>query len=267
MTLSDALDRLYASPLEGFVAARRAIAAELNAHGELGMAQAVAAAAKPSRTAWALNQVARRHPERVRAVFDARDAAVVAQKAGSADELRSATREYRARVAEVVRDVRSVLEGAGAQASAVQLRRVSETIQAASADDAELRAQFAGGRLVKDVELEDPFAGLGVAPPARVASPKKGEDAAARRAAERTQEEQRRASERERERRKVAWARASQRVAQLEEEARNTRAAARQAETSAARAEDEARRARRAADEVQARLDKAREEERALRGT
>ncbi len=265
--LREALDRLYAAPLEGFVAARRAVAAELKARGEVAGAQTVAAAVKPTRTAWALNQVARRHPERVRAMLKARDDAAAAQAGAKADELRDATREYRALVADLVREVRGVLEVAGAQASAAQLRHVSETIQAASAADSDMRAQLAEGRLVKDVELDDPFGGFAAAPSLPHRKPANRADAGVERARERKRvEEEQRAAAREKARRQLARERAGQLVAELEEKAREARAAARDAETAAARAEDEARRARRAADDVQVRLDKAREEERKLRG-
>ena len=47
------------------------LVAALRARGEAAAAQAVAAAAKPTRTAWALNQVARARPELVEALLQA----------------------------------------------------------------------------------------------------------------------------------------------------------------------------------------------------
>jgi hypothetical protein len=277
--LSEALDRLYAAPLEGFVAVRRALAAELKSRGETAAAGALAVAPKPARWAWAINQVARSHPEHVRAALEALDTAASVQKGASADELRAAAREYRARVADLVRDVRGVLESAGAQASPAHLRLVGEAIQAAGAEGSEGRAQLLAGRLVKEVEVDDPFAALDSSsrstPEASPGASATGGRAAAKAAAakakksdddrRRKEQEQERAAERERLRRQLAWKEARERVAELEEKARDARAAARQAETAAARAEDAARRARRTADEVQARLERAREEERALR--
>jgi hypothetical protein len=264
--LSESLDRLYESALEDFVAARRSIAAELKARGEVNAARTVAAAPKPTRTAWALNDVARHHPDRVRAVFEARDTAATAQTSADADALRAATREYRRLVSELVREVGDVLEAAGTRPSAVLLRRVGETIQAAGAEGADARELLLRGRLVKDVEVDDPFGGAdadGVPEPGERqtrAQAGRAEDAARSRAAAKELAEQQ-----ERERRKLAWERARVRIAELEAQARETRAAARQAEVAATRADDEARRARRAADDVQKQLDKAREEERALR--
>jgi hypothetical protein len=264
--LSDALDRLYGTAFDGFVAARRTIAAELKARGEVDAARALAAAAKPTRTAWALNDVARRNPERVRAVFQARDAAAAAQTTADAEAMRAATREYRRLVGELVRDVGDVLEAAGARPSSAILRRVGETIQAAGAERSEAREQLLAGRLLKDVEVDDPFGGAeadGVPEPSdRLGRAQAGHaEAAARSRAEARQI----AEQQERERRKLAWERARERIVELEAQARETRAAAREAEVAAARADDEARRARRAADDVQKQLDKARDEERALR--
>jgi hypothetical protein len=276
--LSRALDRLYGGPLEEFVATRKALAKELTGQAHAEGARALQSAAKPTRTAWALNQVARHKPSLVRELLDARTAAVTAQKSGSAEDVRTATREYRARVAVVVREVRGLLEEAGAQASATQLRRVGETLQAAAGDD-ETRALLVAGRLVRDVDVEDPFAAL-VAGPGTGARPRGAEATAAPTATTATagtatataataaaarEEARLRAAERERTRRQAAREAATARVAELEEATREARAAARSAETAAARAQDEAQRARREAEQAEARLQKAREELRTLR--
>jgi hypothetical protein len=260
--LTAALDRLYTTPLEDFVATRRALAAELRAQGNTPASQAVAAAAKPTRTAWALNRVARTKPALLRSLVDARDAAAKSQERGEADELRAASREYRSRVADVVREVRDALEEAGAQTSPTQLRRIGETLQAATAEDSDARSQLLRGQLVRDVDIEDPFAGL-VAGPARAA--RQRESSAPTQATSREELARQRAAERERAQRQAARQAAAERVAELEEAARHARAAAREAETAAARAHDEAQRARREADQTEARLQKAREELRAIR--
>ncbi len=268
--LSDALDRLYGTPLEEFVAVRQALAAELKSRGETAAAQAVMKAAKPSRTAWAINQIARRHPGRVKALLETRDAAAAAQR-GTADEFRAATQEYRAQAAGLVHEARDLLEAAGAAPSAVQVRRIAETLNAAGAGDAEARAQLVSGRLVKDVELENPFASVGELPERQAqgaAAPGgvRGQADGRRRAAEERREKaQERAAARERERRHAEWERARGQVAELEGALRSARAAADDAAKAAARAHDEARRARNVVDEVQGKLETAREKERALR--
>src|SRR3984957_9225521 len=156
--VAQALDRLYAAPLDAFIALRRELAASLRVKGDAEAATAsreVAAATKPSRTAWALNQVAHQRPELVRAMLEARDAAASTQKRGEGDSIRVAVREYRSRMTEVTHAARDVLAAAGFGVTASQLRRMGETLAAASVEGSEARAQLAAGRLTVDVGLED----------------------------------------------------------------------------------------------------------------
>jgi hypothetical protein len=252
---SDALDRLYAAPLDRFVVLRRELAAELRAAGDVAGALDVAAAKKPSRTAWALNQVARRHPESLQAVFDAHAAAAKAQSRGDAESIRETARAFRDLLADVVRSCAEVLAEHGARLNASQARQLSETVRAATVGGAEERAQLIAGRLAEDVDVEDPFAGLEATPSGKKARPPPSapKPADARAAAAREREEMREARER-------ALAEARRRIHALEDEARQARAVAREAETSAARAQTEADRARRAVDSIEERLARARRE-------
>jgi hypothetical protein len=168
--VNEAIDALYAAPFDGFVALRSELAARLRAAGDLTGAKTIGKAIKPSRTAWALNHVARGQPALVAAVALARDAATAAQKSGDAHEIRDKTRRYRDSVAEAVRAVRTILDGDGVSLSAAQARRVGETLQALAADDAG-RETLTAGRLTHDVEVDDPFAGLDVGTPVRHARP------------------------------------------------------------------------------------------------
>jgi len=286
--VAQALDRLYAAPLDAFIALRRELAASLRVKGDPEAATAsreLAAAPKPSRTAWALNQVARRRPELVRAMLEARDAAASTQKRGDGDSIRIAVREYRSRMTEVTQAARDVLASAGWGVTASQLRRMGETLATASVEGSEARAQLAAGRLTVDVDLEDPFAGI-EAGPVRARTP--GHDAApvhpralkhdaaavrqdvrvsatAASAAAAREKAQAAAREKaEKAKHEAARKAAQERVTALEGEARNARAEARQRETAALRAKDEADRARRALEEVESRLGSAREALRAM---
>jgi hypothetical protein len=265
--IPDALDRLHAAPLEGFVALRKELAAERKAAGDLEGAKAIAAAQKPSRTAWALDQVALENPKVLRAMFEAREAAAKAQKAGGADEVRAAVKEYRARVADVLAAAREALAADGSEASADQVRRMSETLQVAAVEDSETRQLLMAGRLVKDADQEDPFAGMEAGPararPAKEVPPAKhaarnDEDRARAR-----EDAKREAARAESKRREDA---AKEKVDALAGELREAQAEARKLETAAVRAQADADRARRAADAVEERLKKAREELRGLRG-
>jgi hypothetical protein len=266
--LSAALDRLYAAPLDDFVALRKRLTAELRAAGEVAAAREIAGAPKPSRTAWALNQTARRHPALLRALFEARDAAAGAAAAGDAAAVRQTSRGFRERVGVVVRAARDVLAEAGAELTAAQARRVGETLQAASASPGQARERLVAGRLIQDVDVEDPFAGIEAGEMPVVAPERAGERQREREQEEEQEKEREEEQDRERERqrdrereekaRAVATARA--RVVELEEAARDARAEARVAETAAARAQREAQHAKAAADEADARLERARDE-------
>src|SRR5918996_3616110 len=65
------VDRLFAVPLEDFVAERKQVAKELREAGERDAAAEVAKLPKPTPPAWALNQLAREEPEAVGAWLDA----------------------------------------------------------------------------------------------------------------------------------------------------------------------------------------------------
>jgi len=255
---NQSLDRLYAAALDDFLPMRKREVAALRTAGDAAAARAVGAASKPTRTAWALNQVARREPAVVRALLQAREAAAAPHAGG--DDLRAATREYRDRLNDVVRAARDVLAEAGVELNAGQARRIAETLQAASAEDGDTRARLVAGRLVHDVEVEDPFGGLvaegadGGTP--RRPAPERKKDKADEREAARA-EERRRKEQAERER-AIEAARA--RLSALEESAREARAEARTAETAADRAAREAERVRQRVTDVESRLVAARAE-------
>ncbi|HEY5242200.1 MAG TPA: hypothetical protein VIJ22_12065 [Polyangiaceae bacterium] len=256
---SEALDRLYAARLEAFLPMRRELVVTLRAAGDAAGARAIAAAAKPTRTAWALNQIAHHRPQLVEAMLGARDAAVSVQKKGDAAAIREAIRESRARTTAVLHAAREVLGAAGFAAPVAQVRRMGETLAAASLDGSEARRLFAEGRLTRDLGQEDPFAGLEPGPArlrreaASAPDEAKGAAAAKEKAAK------------EKAAHEAARKAARERVEALEAELREARVEARKKEMAAVRAQDDADRARRAVGEVEARLEGERAELRAMR--
>jgi hypothetical protein len=256
---SESLDRLYAAPFEAFVSLRRELAASLKAEGQAEAARRAASATKPTRTAWALDQIAHHKPELVKAMLGARDAAAGVQKRGQATAIREAVREYRARLTAVLHAARSVLAAAGFPVTTPQVRRMGETLAAASIEGAEARRLLEGGRLTHDMGQEDPFAGVEASPVRRRedAAPVRGDGKAAAAAAAAAARE---AAARETERKALR-----QRMQALEAEVREARVEARRKEMAAVRAQSEADRARRAVGETEARLERAREDLRAMR--
>ncbi|UUL76357.1 hypothetical protein NG819_00080 [Pseudarthrobacter sp. Fe7] len=168
--LADIADRLYAAPLDGFVAARAAAVKEA-AGQDKDLAAAVRGLPKPSVAAWALNMLARHRPDvpaqlgelgaRMRAAQDALDAAA----------LRELGRERRAMLADAVETARSVAREQGRSISDAMASDVEETLRALTADGGAANA-VASGRLLKvlsadgvnDVDLDGAVALPGLLP-------------------------------------------------------------------------------------------------------
>jgi hypothetical protein len=261
--LEDAIEQLYGAPLERFVPLRRELVARLRSAGDLPASRLLAAMNKPSRAAWALNQVARHEARRLRELFGAWDAAAAAQKEGDANQVRASTRQYRDRVLEVTNAARDLLAQGGANPNAVLLRQIGASLQAACAGGAETREQLLSGRLADDIDSEDPLAGLEMGPPVRRRTgdaASKGSDSSQRETDARVARER----QRERQEREQRIDQARELVKLLDEKARAARAASRDAVTAAKRAETEAARASQAAKDADARLEAARAELKSL---
>jgi chromosome segregation ATPase len=258
---SSALDELYAAPFESFVSLRRELGARLRAAGDVSGARLLAEASKPTRTAWALNQVARRHPELIKAIVESRDAAAAAQKRGDAGVVRELARQYRDTVGEAVRAVASILAADGVALSNAQARRVGETIQAL-AMRADERAKLAVGRLTRDVEVEDAFASLEIGPIAD--RPKEGERPREEKSTKNADEKAARAREAERLRilqaRRRAAEEARERVTEVERAVTEARSTVMQAERELRHAQHEVDKAKQNLEDLQKKLERAREE-------
>ncbi len=131
----DEAAELYALRPEDFVAARNALAKRLRAEGRKDEAAAVAKHRRPSVAAWALNQVARSHPDLVTAALAAGDALRSASDdvgSGAPGELRAATLADRTAANAVVKAAGEVL---GPRAAAQQTALLG-TLRAAALDEA-----------------------------------------------------------------------------------------------------------------------------------
>jgi hypothetical protein len=158
----DAIDELYAAPLDEFVARRDQLARELRA-GDKDAAAAVKQLRKPSRVAWAVNQAARREPKLVDGVVAAGNALRTAQqralREGGSGSLHDATRA-RQRAVRALADVAvEVLGHTGENARDA----IEQTLTAASIDE-DAAAEVRAGRLVQELEPPDIFATLDAAP-------------------------------------------------------------------------------------------------------
>ena len=172
--------RLYALPLEEFTAARNQLAAELRAEGDGEGAAAVKGLRKPSKAAWAVNQLVKAEPELVETLLGAggelRQAHRQAASGKGAEQLRAAADAERAAVEALMGRAAKAL---GARPAPALAEAIRGTLHATSSDD-EARELVAEGRVV---EAMQPI-GLGPVPSgALTASPAKGKTPSAAAAA------------------------------------------------------------------------------------
>ena len=128
---------------------------ELRKAGEREAADDVASLRKPSVATWAVNQLARRHPEEVRELIrvakDLRRGQREALEGRSGDRLQVAMREQRDAVQALVDAAREILEESGRSAESGVLTRISTTLRAAAATEGGAK-DLAAGRLTEELE-------------------------------------------------------------------------------------------------------------------
>ena len=153
MDVDEALDRLYAAPLEEFTATRNALARELGGEG----AQ-VKALKKPNLAAWALNQLARRHADELDELNSVTERVRHAQRrvlsGGKATALREATDERGRIVKRLTKLAASILTDGGHAAAQSTLSAITDSLIAVAAADEEQSELLRRGRLTREVRAE-----------------------------------------------------------------------------------------------------------------
>ena len=139
------VDALFALPLAEFTAARNALAARLKKEGKAADAETVKALAKPSATAWAVNQLYWRQRKDIERLFAIGEKVRKAQTGGSAG-LRSLLDERRKVVSDLTNRAAETLRAAGHADSQDARRRMAITLESLPARKAE------AGRLSSDLE-------------------------------------------------------------------------------------------------------------------
>ena len=114
--LAAAVEALFRAPLKEFVAERTRLAIELKASGDKQAATKLSQLARPSVSAWAVNQLWWRQ----RRAFEALLQAAQQVKAGD----REASKQHREALAELRQQATALLEEAGNAASEGTLRRI-----------------------------------------------------------------------------------------------------------------------------------------------
>jgi hypothetical protein len=237
------IDRLFGLPLDEFTSARNELARRLKNEDGSDAADEIRALAKPSVSAWTINQLSRREPAAVRDLLHAGDAVRKEQQrllrgAGKPDSLRDALAKQRKAISSLTERARSVLEKTGRPVTEATLQRIAGTLQAAAVEN-DGRELLKAGRLTGDLEPTGFEAFAGIELPARRSGSARDELSDRRRLKE---EHQQRVSE------------ARQQVRELEDAAREAETEAKLAAQAAAEAQRAAGKARRAADDAAAEL-------------
>jgi len=143
----DPVQRLYAAPLEDFVAERKQVARELRAAGDKERAAELAKLPKPTPPAWALNALARERPDVIGAWVEVADALREAS-ANPGPGLRDAMAAHREATTQLVQLVRQECRPGGKPLSEPMLDRVRALLQEATVD-AGRAAQLREGLVVE----------------------------------------------------------------------------------------------------------------------
>jgi methyl-accepting chemotaxis protein len=198
----------------------------------------VQALRKPSVPAWAVNQLARRHPRELAALAAAGERLTRAQQdvlgGGDRSEFDRAGADQREAVTLLMELARELLAEAGNAASDQTLERVASTLRAASMDPPARAAMLAG-------VLEEEVAPGGFEQIAGLSASGAASARSARGATRRQEEASRRREE----------------LAEARQALKDARAAERELTAAAREAEDEARKARTAAERVEREAEKA----------
>ena len=142
----EALDDLYRTPPDAFVARRTVLAKQLADAGDKAGAKELKAARRPTLAAWALNQLRYEAPE---VVDDAVEVADLGRRMLTGDapgDARALSQRRREVVAALTTEAHKVLKGAGEASAAIE-RQVVETLDAALVSP-EVADQLLEGRLL-----------------------------------------------------------------------------------------------------------------------
>lgn len=134
ISIADVADELYSlSPAE-FTAARDERARQARAAGQRDLSAEIKKLARPTASAWLVNQLARRAPDELAKLFEVSQALQEAQRTLAGDRLRELSGQRRQVVAELLPVAAGLAADAGQPASAAVLGEVRATLEAALAD-------------------------------------------------------------------------------------------------------------------------------------
>jgi hypothetical protein len=161
----DLVETLYASPPDGFVAARAEAVEAARQAGDRDLAKLIGALKKPTVAAWLVNLLAWRTPELLDELVELAAALRSAQRDLQGEQLRELSTERRRVVSALVGQARklAIAEDPSVSAAKLPLADVENTLTAALAD-ADIAEQVRSGRLIRAVS----YAGFGEVPRPRL---------------------------------------------------------------------------------------------------
>jgi len=145
--LDDDIDALFKLPLTEFISARKALAARLKKNGFVSEAEGVKALAKPSISAWTVNQLYWRHRDAFDELIATGQRFRKAQVAGKMVNMREALDARREALSHLSDLATEALRDAGHSPSLDTLRRIGTTLEALSA-----YTSHSLGRLTEDID-------------------------------------------------------------------------------------------------------------------
>src|ERR1041385_3985548 len=131
--LDDDINELFKAPLSEFIAARKALAARLKKSGFASEAEEIKKLAKPSVSAWTVNQLYWKHREEFDELIATAQRFRKAQTSGKMVNMREALDARREALAHLSDLAAEVLRDAGNNPSLDTLRRISTTLEGLSA--------------------------------------------------------------------------------------------------------------------------------------
>jgi hypothetical protein len=156
VTVAEAADELYGLAPGDFTAARDEKARQLRAAGQRDEAAAIKKLARPTASAWLVNQLARTAPLQMTRLYELGTDLQEAQRALAGDRLRELSVQRRQVVSDLVAAAGDLAVRADQSASDAVLGEVRATLEAALAD-ADARTAVQSGQLAKALA----YAGLG----------------------------------------------------------------------------------------------------------
>jgi hypothetical protein len=153
------VEQLYRGSREDFLPTRTERVREARAAGDRELAARIGALRKPTVSAWLVNQVVRRYPDRLAELTALAERLRSVHQHGDGEQIRAAGRARQALLRSLDGVVREVAAGAELRLGADTVNQVTTTFQAALVDPAALGA-VRSGRLAATVEQDADLMGL-----------------------------------------------------------------------------------------------------------